>query len=75
MKSIVTLLLLICSTFSFAQSVDKIINVAEVERIERVLSSDDMEGRKTFTPGNDKAAAFIANEFARNKLKFFGGQI
>ena len=31
-----------------------------------------MQGRKTFTPGNDKAAAFIADEFAKSKLKFFG---
>ena len=72
MKSIITLLLLTCGSFSFAQSIDKIINAAEAERIERVLSSDDMQGRKTFTPGNDKAAAFIADEFAKSKLKFFG---
>ena len=72
MKSTLTLLLLTCGSFSFAQSIDKIINAAEAERIERVLSSDDMQGRKTFTPGNDKAAAFIADEFAKSKLKFFG---
>ena len=72
MRSIITLLLLACSSFSFAQSIDKIINAAEAERIERVLSADDMQGRKTFTTGNDKAAAFIADEFAKSKLKFFG---
>ena len=72
MKSIITLLLLTCSCFSFSQSIDKIINAAEVERIEKILSADDMQGRKTFTPGNDKAAAFIADEFAKSKLKFFG---
>ncbi len=55
-----------------AQNIDKIINAAEVERIERVLSADDMQGRKTFTPGIDKAADFIAAEFATSKLKFFG---
>ncbi len=64
--------LLLCSTFSFAQSIDKIINATEVERIERILSADDMQGRKTFTAGNDKAAEFIATEFAKSKLKFFG---
>ncbi|MBL0181314.1 MAG: M20/M25/M40 family metallo-hydrolase [Chitinophagaceae bacterium] len=60
------------SLFSFAQNIDKIINAAEVERIEKILSADDMQGRKTFTPGIDKAADFIAGEFAKSKLKFFG---
>jgi hypothetical protein len=58
--------------FSFAQNIDKIINPAEVERIEKILSADDMQGRKTFTPGIDKAADFIAGEFAKSKLQFFG---
>jgi Zn-dependent M28 family amino/carboxypeptidase len=57
---------------SFAQNIDKIINAAEVERIEKILSADDMQGRKTFTPGIDKAADFIAAEFAKSKLQFFG---
>jgi Peptidase family M28 len=56
----------------FAQDIDKIINAAEVERIEKILSADDMQGRKTFTPGIDKAADFIAAEFAKSKLQFFG---
>lgn len=60
------------SLFSFAQNIDKIINAAEVERIEKILSADDMQGRKTFTSGIDKAADFIAGEFAKSKLKFFG---
>jgi hypothetical protein len=42
---------------------DDIINVKEVERIERVLASDDMRGRRAFTPDIDKAADFIASEF------------
>jgi hypothetical protein len=57
---------------SFGQQIDKIINAAEVGRIEKILSADDMEGRKTFTPGIDKAAEFIAAEFAKSKLQFFG---
>jgi hypothetical protein len=57
---------------SFAQNIDKIINAAEVERIEKILSADDMQGRKTFTPGIDKAADFIAGEFAKSKLAYFG---
>ncbi|HNH22230.1 MAG TPA: M20/M25/M40 family metallo-hydrolase [Ferruginibacter sp.] len=60
------------SLFSFAQKIDKIINPTEVERIERILSADDMQGRKTFTPGIDKAADFIAAEFAKSKLRYFG---
>ncbi len=61
------------STNLFAQSIDKIINASEVERIERVLSSDSMQGRKTFTPSIDKAAAFIAAEFKKNGLQYFTG--
>lgn len=60
------------SLLSFAQDIDKIINAAEVDRIERILAADDMQGRKTFTPGIDKAADFIAAEFAKSKLKFWG---
>ncbi len=46
-----------------AKEIDAIINAKEVERIERTLSADDMQGRKTFTPGIEKAADFIASEF------------
>jgi hypothetical protein len=60
------------SLLSFSQGINKIIHVTEVERIEQVLSADDMQGRKTFTEGNDKAAAFIAAEFTKSKLDFFG---
>jgi hypothetical protein len=59
-------LALVCSS----QKIDKIINSTEVERIERILSADDMQGRKTFTPGIDKAADFIASEFAKSKLQY-----
>ena len=61
-----------CSLLSFSQKIDKIINAAEVGRIESILSADDMQGRKTFTPGIEKAADFIATEFAKSNLKFFG---
>lgn len=57
---------------SFAQQINRLIKAEEVERVERILSADDMQGRKTFTPGIDKAADFIAGEFAKSKLKFFG---
>ncbi len=54
------------------KNLDKLINVAEVERIERVLASDEMRGRKTFSPEIDKAADFIAEEFKKAGLKYFG---
>ena len=60
--------------FSFSQKIDKIINVAEVERIEKILSADDMQGRRTFTTGIDKAADFIESEFLKNKLNYFGNE-
>src|SRR5258706_9805603 len=64
MKKLFVLGLLISTTsFLFAQKIDAIINAKEAERIEKTLSSDDMRGRKTFTPDIDRAADFIAAEF------------
>jgi hypothetical protein len=71
-KILLTLAAGFVSLLSFSQDIDKIINATEVERIEKTLSADDMQGRKTFTPGIDKAADFIAAEFEKSKLKFFG---
>ena len=59
----VTGLLLLITSVLFAQNIDAIISVKEVERIERTLSADDMRGRRTFSPEIDKAADFIAAEF------------
>jgi hypothetical protein len=50
-----------------------LINPMEVERIERILSADDMQGRKAGTPGIDKAAGFIESEFKAIGLQTFGG--
>lgn len=64
MKKIVfSSVLLTVATVSFSQNIDKIINAKEAERIERVLASDEMKGRRTFSPEIDKAADFIASEF------------
>jgi hypothetical protein len=54
------------------KNLDKIINVSEVERIEKVLASDEMRGRKTYSPEIDKAADFIAAEFKKAGLQYFG---
>jgi len=59
-----TWLLLFVTTFLLAQTkTDQIINAKEVERIERVLASDEMKGRRIYSPELDKAADFIAAEF------------
>jgi Zn-dependent M28 family amino/carboxypeptidase len=74
MKKIITVLAICLTTLiSYSQNIDKIINAGEVERIEKVLSSDDMQGRKTFTPYIDSAADFIAGEFKKSGLKYFDG--
>lgn len=44
-----------------AQNIDK----NEVARILKTLSSDEMQGRAVFTPGIEKAAAFISDEFKK----------
>ena len=77
MKNILSCLLIaFISAFAnnlSAQSIDKIITVQEVERIEKILSSDSMEGRRAFTPAIDRAADFIASEFKSNGLQYFMG--
>ncbi len=55
------------------KNLDKVITVAEVERIEKVLAADEMKGRKTFSPEIDKAADFIAAEFKKAGLQYFNG--
>ena len=56
---------------SWSQDLLSTISKAETERIEKYLASDELEGRKTFSKGIDKAAAFIANEFAQAGLATF----
>jgi hypothetical protein len=63
------ILLLLVKQTAFCQSIDKIINAKEVERIEKTLSSDAMRGRKVFSPEIDKAAEFIAAEFKKAGLQ------
>lgn len=49
-----------------------IISKSEVVRVETELASDAMEGRKIFTPGIERASAFIEKEFAAIGLAHFG---
>src|SRR5438128_440285 len=56
--------IILCACHAGAQpAADKVITAAEVRRIETTLSSDDMRGRRDFSPDLDKAAKFIASEF------------
>lgn len=57
----------------FAQSIEAIINPAAVKNIEAVLSSDDMRGRKTFSPDIERAASYIAGQFKDAGLKTLDG--
>ncbi|HET9745153.1 MAG TPA: aminopeptidase, partial [Chitinophagaceae bacterium] len=66
-------LLMVTTFFVFGQGADNIINAKEVERIERVLSADDMKGRRAFTPDIDRAADFIAEEFRKAGLQTMSG--
>jgi Zn-dependent M28 family amino/carboxypeptidase len=52
-----------------AQDTDTLINKNEVERLEKILSADDMQGRAVFTPGIEKAADFITHEFKTSGLQ------
>ena len=70
--SIVTLFIL---QGAKAQSINKIIKPKEIKRIEQKLSSDDMEGRRAFTPGIAKASAFIEGEFTKIGLQTFNGAL
>ncbi|HEX8460515.1 MAG TPA: aminopeptidase, partial [Segetibacter sp.] len=63
-KVSLSILVLATSIVSYCQSLS-LINKKEVQRIESTLSADSMQGRATFTPYADKAANFIANEFAK----------
>ena len=73
-KIIVTGLFNTTTLFVFGQNTDAIINAKEVSRIENVLASDDMKGRKVFTPDIDRAADFIADEFKKAGLQTFNNK-
>ena len=61
-KLIMSGLLATIALFSFAQTGPRV-DIKEAERIIRTLASDEMRGRKTFSPEIDLAADFIAKEF------------
>ena len=69
MKKIFLLFFITANIIACAQKQNGVINVQEVQRIESVLASDDMRGRRAGTPDIDKAAMFIADEFKKAGLQ------
>jgi Zn-dependent M28 family amino/carboxypeptidase len=59
----------IAGTALAQKRIGRIITKKYVDRLIKTLSSDDMQGRATFTPGIDKAATFIEGEFKKIGLK------
>ena len=74
MKPFFLLPLFFISKVTFSQKGLKTISLKETTRIETTLAADNMEGRRAFTPGNEKAAAFIADEFQKIGLKKWNEQ-
>lgn len=72
-RIILTSFLLAITIFLFAQKAEDIINAKEALRIESVLASDEMRGRRVYSPEIDKAADFIAEEFKAAGLKTWDG--
>ena len=54
---------------SFAHAQSPTVDPAYVNTLIKTLSADDMKGRKTFGPGGEKAANFIAGEFKKIGLE------
>lgn len=73
-RMMMTGLLATVTSFLFAQKASETINAKEAERILNTLASDEMRGRKTFSPEIDKAADFIAGEFKSAGLQPWDGK-
>lgn len=59
LKLLMPLLVFFFITSLHAQTIDK----ENILRIEKILTADDLQGRKVFTPGIEKAAEFVEMEF------------
>ena len=71
MKKKTAILLLLTTSFIHltAQKESEWKNLKQTEQIVKFLASDELAGRFPFTPGIDKAAAFIADEFKKAGLQ------
>src|ERR1700710_935096 len=67
-KYLVAFTVLAFTVQTYAQDVNKLIDAKDVARIIKTLSADDMQGRATFTPGIEKAAKFIEDEYTKAGL-------
>ena len=69
MKRIILMVFGFCvCEMSFSQA-GNTVKLSEVERIEKALASDEMQGRATSSMGIEKAAGFISNEFKKAGLQ------
>lgn len=73
MKLYPFLLLLLLSGCAAKKSTKSAFDAADIDRIVKTLSSDDMEGRASFSPGIEKAADFISAEFEQAGLQPYKG--
>jgi Zn-dependent M28 family amino/carboxypeptidase len=73
-KTIYFLFVLFLTQQAAAQDINKIITREYVDRLIKTLSSDEMEGRATFSPGIDRAASFIEQEFKAIGLQPLNGE-
>lgn len=62
-KIFYTIVALLFTELAWAQDINKIITSPYVDQLIKTLSSDEMRGRATFSPGIDRAATFIESEF------------
>ncbi len=69
MRYVILLISVLASFSSPAQKINKLIKEKKVKAVLSTLAADDMQGRKPQTPGIEKAANFIAAEFAAAGLE------
>lgn len=69
MKKLIKIVVVLLIVTNCKAQKDELINAKEVQRIETILASDEMRGRRAGTPDIDKAAAFIADEFKKAGLQ------
>jgi Zn-dependent M28 family amino/carboxypeptidase len=72
MRKTIVLFFIAANLIACAQK-EEAIDTKEVQRIESVLASDDMRGRRSGTPDIDRAADFIADEFKKAGLQPYQG--
>ena len=70
-KSTLFLSFFLCLQFALSQGNLALIDSATVKKHLFILASDEMEGRKSGTPGIEKAAQYIEKEFERIGLSTF----